>query len=114
MADHNTPPLNLADTTQLESQLAHIKAELSVMNNHRIVRINNNMWRVVGFQFVRGLALGFGTVVGASVLVSVVVFSLSKIDFIPIIGDWAGEIASEITAGQRGKTGIQTLPPSEN
>lgn len=85
-----------ADQDTLTEELAAIRRELHTFNNHRIVRINNNIWRTLMFQFARGLALGLGTVIGASVLVSVVIYSLSKIDFIPIIGDWAGEIASEM------------------
>lgn len=91
-----------AQYTQMAAELELIRAELKIMNNHRIIRINNNMWRLIGFQFVRGLALGFGTVVGASLLVSAVVYSLSTIDFIPIIGDWANEIANEIQTGLPG------------
>ena len=37
-----------------------------------------------------------GLMIGASVLVSLLAYSLSQIDFIPIVGDWAAEIASQI------------------
>ncbi|MEP3300269.1 MAG: DUF5665 domain-containing protein [Pseudoruegeria sp.] len=85
--------------TEMNDELLRIRKELETFNNHRIVRINNNMWRTLLFQFARGMAVGLGTVVGATVLVSVAVYSLSKIDFIPIIGDWATEIAAEIQGG---------------
>ncbi|SLN56242.1 hypothetical protein PSA7680_02934 [Pseudoruegeria aquimaris] len=91
------------DQDKLNEELAGIRRELEIFNNHRIVRINNNIWRTLMFQFARGLALGLGTVIGASVLVSAVIYSLSKIDFIPIVGDWASEIAQEIQAGQNGR-----------
>jgi hypothetical protein len=51
---------------------------------------------MLAFQFVRGLALGLGTVVGASVLVSVLAFALAQIDFVPIVGEWAAIFAEEI------------------
>jgi hypothetical protein len=38
-------------------------------------------------------------VIGASFLVSLVVYSLSQIDFIPVIGEWAARIAAEIQGG---------------
>jgi hypothetical protein len=47
---------------------------------------------------LRGMAVGLGTVVGASILVSLLLYMLSQIDFLPIIGDWATEIANEIRA----------------
>jgi hypothetical protein len=52
--------------------------------------------RLLAFQFLRGLALGLGTVVGATILVSFLVYLLSNIDFIPVIGEWASEIAAQI------------------
>jgi len=49
-----------------------------------------------GRKSPRGLAFGLGSVIGATILVYLVVASLSKIDFIPIIGEWAKEIADVI------------------
>jgi len=48
------------------------------------------------FQLYRGLAFGLGSVLGATILVSVAAYLLAQIDFIPIIGDWAADIAREI------------------
>jgi hypothetical protein len=78
------------------TELVALRRELQRLNNHRFIKIHNSWWRLVMFQFVRGLALGLGTVVGASILVSVVGFLLARIDFIPIIGEWAVEIARQI------------------
>ncbi|MBL4750246.1 MAG: hypothetical protein JKX71_06645 [Amylibacter sp.] len=44
-----------------------------------------------------GLTFGLGSVIGATVLVSVLVYLLRGIDFIPIISDWATEVLSIIT-----------------
>ena len=77
-------------------EIAALREELHRLNTHRFVRIHNSLWRLLGFQFVRGLAFGLGSVIGATILVYLVVASLSKIDFIPIIGEWAKEIADVI------------------
>jgi hypothetical protein len=37
-----------------------------------------------------------GTVVGASILVSLIAYLLAQIDFLPIIGDWATAIAEQM------------------
>ncbi|MEW7009189.1 MULTISPECIES: DUF5665 domain-containing protein [unclassified Lentilitoribacter] len=76
----------------LEIQISSLRDELSKINNHRYIKVHNSMPRMLGFQFMRGLAFGLGSVVGATVLVSVLVYFLSTIDFIPIIGEWAKEI----------------------
>jgi len=81
----------------LHADLKAVQKELHLLNTHRFVRIHNSMWRLIGFQFVRGLAFGLGSVIGATILVSMLVYSLSNIDFIPIVGEWAKEIVDMIT-----------------
>jgi hypothetical protein len=43
------------------------------------------------------MAVGLGTVIGATVLLSLIVWSLSQISFIPIIGEWAAQISRAIS-----------------
>lgn len=85
---------------ELARQIAALQAEVAQLNGHRFVRDMNSPLRMLALQFARGLALGLGTVVGASILVSVSVYLLSQVDFIPILGDWAAEIAREIENGR--------------
>ncbi len=77
-----------------------LQQELALMNNHRFIRMYNSLPRLIGINFIKGLAFGLGTVVGATILVSAIGFTLSKIDFIPIVGDWAAQIATEMEAGK--------------
>lgn len=86
----------------LHKDLQALQVELQLLNTHRFVRIHNSIWRLISFQFIRGLAFGLGSVIGATMLVSVLVYTLSTIDFIPIVGEWAKEIVDMIT--QNGAT----------
>jgi len=88
-------------TEDLASELHALRRELRLLNSHRFVRIHNNMPRLLAFNFARGLAVGLGTVLGASVLLSVVVWSLSQIEFLPIIGEWAAEISEQMQSAQQ-------------
>jgi hypothetical protein len=81
-------------------ELRALRLELERLNNHSFIRIHDRPVRLLAFNFARGLAFGLGTVVGASVLLSVVAWSLSQIDFLPIIGDWASEIARQMEAAR--------------
>ncbi|MEM6823677.1 MAG: DUF5665 domain-containing protein [Pseudomonadota bacterium] len=85
-------------TDTLASELRALRKEVARLNAHRFVEVENSLPRLLFQQVLRGLALGLGTVVGASVLVSILVFFLSRIDFIPIIGEWASELADVIEA----------------
>lgn len=80
----------------LNSEIARLRAELARLNGHRFVRDMNSRPRMMWMSFLRGLAMGLGTVAGATLLVSVVAFLLSQVDWIPILGEWAGQIAEEI------------------
>ncbi|MAU51921.1 MAG: hypothetical protein CMN17_05975 [Roseovarius sp.] len=87
-------------TDALAEELRALRAELALLNSHRFVRIHNSLPRLLAFSFARGLAVGLGTVLGATVLLSVIVWSLSQIEFLPIIGDWAAQIAEQMRAAQ--------------
>ena len=81
-------------------ELHALRMEVEKLNGHRMVRLHNSVPRILLLNFGRGLAFGLGTVVGASALLSVLVWSLGQIDFIPVIGDWAARIANEIDASR--------------
>ncbi|OJI94891.1 hypothetical protein LY10_01320 [Planktotalea frisia] len=75
-----------------DARLDKLTAELETLNSHRFIRVHNSLWRLILFQFTRGLAFGLGSVLGASILVSLVVWWLSQFEFIPIIGDFARQL----------------------
>ena len=70
--------------------------EVERLNTPRFIKVHNSIWRLVGFQFLRGLAFGLGSVLGASILVSALAWWVSQFEFLPIIGEWASELAKEI------------------
>lgn len=74
--------------------------EVERLNNHRFVRVQNNIWRLIFFQLARGLAFGLGTVMGATVLVSLIAWWASQFSFIPVLGDWLTQIVQEIESGR--------------
>lgn len=84
------------ETETLRREVARLADEVARLNGHRFVNVHNNLWRLMGFQLLRGLLLGLGTALGATALVSVVVVLLSQIEFVPILGDLAGAIIKEI------------------
>lgn len=80
-----------------ESEFTRLADEVERLNNHRFIRVQNSYFRMVVYQFIRGLAFGLGSVLGATILVSILAYFLSQFDFVPIIGDWAAKIALEIS-----------------
>ena len=82
--------------TETEQALQKLTAEVERLNQHRFIRVQNSLWRLITFQFVRVLAFGLGSVFGATLLVSLLAWWVSQFEFLPIVGDWAAQIAKQI------------------
>jgi len=86
-----------ATITEAErKELQEIRDALNLLNNHKMIRNLNSTRRMIGLQFLRGVAFGLGSVIGATIVVSLLISFLAQIEFIPIIGEWAVEIMEEI------------------
>jgi hypothetical protein len=90
MSEDNRP------SDELTREVAALRRELQTLNAHRFIRVHNSFPRMLAFNLARGLAAGLGTVLGATVLLSVMIWALSQIEFLPIIGDWAAQIAAQV------------------
>lgn len=86
--------------TETEQALRKLTAEVERLNQHRFIRVQNSLWRLITFQFVRGLAFGLGSVFGATLLVSLLAWWVSQFEFLPIVGDWAAQIVKQIELSQ--------------
>ena len=54
-------------------------------------------WRIILFNFIAGVARGFGFALGTTLIVAVAVYFISKLINIPIIGYWVAEIVKIAT-----------------
>ncbi|UYV37721.1 DUF5665 domain-containing protein [Rhodobacteraceae bacterium D3-12] len=86
-------PDRLADQTQAIQQLTQ---EVERLNSHRFITLHNSRWRILLYSLGRGLAFGLGSVLGATILVSIVGWWASQFEFLPIIGEWAARLVEEI------------------
>ena len=64
-------------------------------------RIHVPTGRIIINNFFGGLAWGVGTVLGATVIVGLIVLVLSKLNSVPIIGDFFSGILQQIQSGVR-------------
>ncbi len=55
------------------------------------------MW----FSFLKGLMIGFGSVLGASVLVGIFIYILAQIRLVPILGDLVQDVIDQIQVEQQ-------------
>ena len=96
MADE--PGRDPSGAEALAEEVRALRRELTFLRNHKMFVIYQSVPRVLMLRFASGMAVGLGTVIGATVLLSLIIWALSQIEFIPIIGDWAVRIATEIEA----------------
>ncbi len=82
--------------SSLTAEVQALRDEVARMNNHRFIRLHDSLWKLGAFQLYRGLAFGLGSVLGATLLVSVLVQMLSTMDFIPVLGEWVARIIEQI------------------
>lgn len=98
--------MELEQTEHVENQQQLIKQnklillELQKLNDHNLVKVYNSLPRFLWFSLLKGIALGLGSVLGATVVLSTLVYVLSQIEFIPVIGDWVSEIILVVKEAQ--------------
>ena len=64
--------------------------------DHKLLRAYSSTWRILWLNFLRGLAFGLGSVIGATILVYLTIQILAQIEFIPILGEWAVQLIEQI------------------
>ncbi len=83
---------------KIHRQTKQINAQLEQLNNHKLVHTYNSLPRFIWFSLVKGIAVGLGSVLGATVVLSFLIYILSQMEFIPIIGEWITAILEVVKA----------------
>lgn len=77
--------------------------ENSPIEKHLSVNMNMSKKDIMVANFLGGLAWGFGTVVGATLVVGLLVWILSFINLVPIIGNFAADVVGIVNQKQPAK-----------
>ena len=84
-----------------DNDLKKLSEAITSLNNNNIFKIYNSTMKILLISFLRGLASGLGWIIGATILVSLLTYILSQIEFIPILGDIVSQLIQEIEAFDR-------------
>ena len=79
-----------------DNEIKKLSAAIKSLNNNNIFKIYNSTKKILFMSFLKGLASGLGWIIGATILVSILTFALSQIQFIPILGEWVSKLITEI------------------
>ena len=86
---------------KLENSLVKLDKSIKELNDHYFFKMHSSFWKVLSISLFRGLFSGLGWVLGATILVSLLTYTLSQIEFIPILGEWVSRLINEIESFDR-------------
>ena len=84
-----------------DNEIKKLSEAIKSLNNNNIFNIYNSTKKILFISFLKGLASGLGWIIGATILVSLLTYILSQIEFIPILGDIVSQLIAEIEAFDR-------------
>ena len=84
-----------------DNEIKKLGEAIKILNNNNIFKIYNSTKKILFVSFLKGLASGLGWIIGATILVSLLTYILSQIEFIPILGDIVSQLIEEIEAFDR-------------
>ena len=84
-----------------DNEIKKLSEAIKSLNNNNIFKIYNSTKKILFISFLKGLASGLGWIIGATILVSLLTYILSQIEFIPILGDIVSQLIDEIEAFDR-------------
>jgi hypothetical protein len=96
MARSKKKPDPVEAPESLEAEVRALRQELTFLREHQMFRVYQSVRKVLLFRLAIGMATGHGTVVGATLLLSVIIWMLSQIAFVPILGDFSAQMAQRI------------------
>lgn len=94
----------------LATQVNELTKEISKLKNQEFMQVFARPWKFIWFSFLKGLMIGFGSVLGASVLVAVFIYVLAQIRLVPVLGDFVQDVIDQIQIRQES----EVENPSQN
>ena len=84
-----------------DKEVKELKDAIKSFNSHNFFKIYSTFKTILLVSFLKGLVSGLGWILGATILVSLLTYILSQIEFIPILGDLVSQLITEIEAFER-------------
>ncbi len=97
MSNQTTPSNN---SLALAREIKELATEISRLKKMDFMQVFNHPIKFLFYSFLKGLMIGFGSVLGASVLVGIFIYILAQIRLVPILGDFVQEVINQIQTEQ--------------
>ncbi|MFO1347862.1 MAG: DUF5665 domain-containing protein [Pseudomonadales bacterium] len=94
MSQPNSMPSEQA--REIAQHIRSIEQQLQKISSHPLIVKPPTTARELLLQFLKGAAFGLGSVAGAGIILSLIIYLLSQIQFVPILGDFIKDILMQI------------------
>jgi len=81
---------------ELAREIKVLSKEIRRMKDMEVIQIFKQPWRFMGFCLLKGILIGFGSVLGATIFLSLFVYLLAQISLVPIVGDFVKDVIETI------------------
>lgn len=88
----------------LAREMKELTSEITRLKKMDFMQVFNHPIKFLFYSFMKGLMIGFGSVLGASVLVGIFIYILAQIRLVPILGDFVQEVINQIQVEQSVKS----------
>lgn len=85
---------------ELVIEMKGLAKEMRKLKSLEFVKILNRPGKFLFFSFLKGLMIGFGSILGASVLVGVFIYLLTQFTVVPVVGNYVQEFVGQIEGTQ--------------
>ncbi len=81
---------------QLSEEIHTLHEKIDAMSKLRVVRTYSSQWRWFFFNLNAGIAKGLGTVLGATFFLGIVMYFISRIALVPVLGNLVTDVIDYI------------------
>ena len=97
MPNHSNPR---AHDIALAKEMKELTTEITRLKDMDFMQVFKHPWKFLWYSFLKGLMIGFGSVLGASVLVGLFIYLLAQVRLVPILGDFVQDVIDQIQTEQ--------------
>lgn len=90
---------------ELAREIKLLSREIKKMKSMEVIKIFKHPWKFLGLSMVKGIMVGFGSVLGATVFLSIFIYVLAQISFVPIVGDFVQDVMGSIETTSTDESG---------
>ncbi len=84
------------ETNELAKELKKLAKEVHRLKELEFIQILKHPWKLMGYSFLKGAMVGFGSIVGAGILIAVFFYLVSQISLVPVIGEFVQEVVGQL------------------